>query len=108
MELRAMFPRDNVTPARLAGYERELRDVPPELLWRTVREVIRSRTYPSFPLVGELREVAARHALALPTEAEALGQVEARMRHARDYRQGPPPEPHPLVREALQRVGGYA
>lgn len=89
-------------------YERELSGLPPGLLADTVRDLIRTEKW--FPPIATILEQAAERALGLPDEPGALAQVERRMLWARmDESERPPeaPEVHPLVREAVDHVGGF-
>lgn len=104
-DLKRAYPRETITGDRLALYHRELVDLPPAVLAQAVSVVIRTSRY--FPTVAELRAAAAEFALGLPTEADALAQVEARIRWARDQ-EGEPPPVHPLAASTLKLVGGYA
>lgn len=89
-------------------YIENLMDVPPALLDRAVAELIRTEEF--FPKLATIRRACAELALDLPDEAGALRQIRARMRWAQldettrspDY-----PEVHPIVREALDHVGGF-
>lgn len=107
--LGAAFPRDRIKPDTFALYLAHTADIGEDALAAAVDELIRSGDY--FPTIRALRETAAEHALDLPTEAQALEQITARMDWARlDEHERPadPPEVHPLVRRALDLVGGYA
>lgn len=88
-------------------YVRELSDVPPAILEEAVRALIRTSEW--FPSVAAIRQAVAERTLALPSEAEALAQVSARSRWARqdEDERGDRPDVHPLVREALDQVGGW-
>lgn len=109
-DLKDAFPRQRVSEATFEVYVRELTDVPADVLAVTVRELVRSSEF--FPSISAIRQAAAERTLTLPSEAEALTQIEARMKWALDQRiQGDehvdPPPVHPLVREALDHVGGW-
>ncbi|MFL5313057.1 MAG: hypothetical protein ACJ79H_21705 [Myxococcales bacterium] len=101
------FRREKITPDVLALYLAELSDLPPAAVEAAARELIRTSDF--FPTIKALREAAVERLLSLPTEAQALAQIEARMGWARksEDARGDPPEVHPLVREALDRVGGW-
>lgn len=101
------FPRNQLGAGTLRVYLEELADVPPDVLAQAARALIRTSEF--FPTVRAIREACAEHALALPTEADALTQIEARMRWAREPEadRGPAPVVHPLVREVLGHVGGF-
>jgi hypothetical protein len=61
-----------------------------------------------FPTLRAIREAVAETILELPGEEEALAQIEARVTWGRsDDRDGDPPPVHPLVRQALDHVGGF-
>lgn len=106
-ELANAYPRQAVPDATVMVYLRALQDVPPAELERAIRALIRESRF--FPAVSEILERVAELALALPSEPDALAQIEARMRWARlpEREQGDPPVVHPLVLEALARVGGW-
>lgn len=106
-ELGAAFRRDKVPPETFALYLRHVADIPEDVLQAAVDELIRTGDY--FPTVRAIRAAAAEHVLDLPTEAAALAQISGRMDWARanDADQGDPPAVHPLVRQALDLVGGY-
>lgn len=85
-------------------YGRMLKDIPLDVVTAAVYGLIkRSRFMPS---IADITEECAEISLRLPREAEALAQLEARMAWGRE-REGEPPEIHPLVRTALEHVGGY-
>lgn len=107
-DLRHAFPNPSIDQARLDLYLRELADVPLPVLAVAVRTAIRGGDY--FPRISELRRLAAEHVLALPSEDEALRQVYARQEWGRrdEADRGDPPPIHPLVKEALDLVGGWA
>lgn len=101
-----LAPQEVDAMARL--YARELADLPPGLLEEAVRDLIRTERW--FPTIAAIRERTAERALALPEEAGALAQVEERMRWGRlddSERPAEPPEVHPLVRAAVDHVGGF-
>lgn len=107
-DLARAFPRQSVTAGTFQTYLRELADVPVPTLERTVRTLIRSSEF--WPSVRAVLEACAELTLALPGEADALAQIEARMAWARQDAQSraqEPPPVHPLVREALDHVGGW-
>lgn len=103
------FPRNSVAPETILVYARELSDLAPAALALAVRSLIRSSEW--FPSIRAIREQAAEILLALPTESVALSQIEDRVGWARreeHEREGEePPEVHPMVREALDHVGGF-
>lgn len=98
--------RADLPDATISLYLRELADLPDDVLERAVSQIIRTKRESWFPTIGEIRAVAAELVLALPGEADALGQVEARLAWG-ILRQGDPPDVHPLVREALDHAGGF-
>lgn len=106
-DLKLAFPREVVTNERVALYVRELADIPDAALQAACQHVIRNGRF--FPLVAELLDAAAEHTLALPSEGAALDQIEARIAWGRNrgHDDTSAPEVHPLVQEALQRVGGF-
>lgn len=101
------YPRQPLRPDTAAVYMRELADIPDDLLDGAVRAVIRESQW--FPTVAEIRAKAADLQLGLPSEPDALAQIQARMEWARqpEADRGDPPALHPLVDEALRRVGGW-
>lgn len=102
-KLASAYPRQKIDRKH---YEAELADVPLEVLAAAVRRLIRA---PGewLPSVGDVRAECAGAILGLPSEQEAAAQVEARMRWAREGRHGDRPEVHPLVRAAIDHVGGW-
>lgn len=107
-DLAKAFPRQAVSGDSVRVYRRALEDIPPAVLQETVDELIRTSRF--FPTVAEIREAAAERTLGLPSEAEALEQIKARQRWARDPEildPADPPTLHPLVREAVDHVGGW-
>lgn len=101
------FPREKVTSQRLELLVSELADLQAEAVAAAVTETIRKSEF--FPTIAALRKAAAEFMLGLPSEPAALAQVEARLAWARkpEAERGEPPEVHPLVREALDQVGGW-
>lgn len=106
-ELANAYPRQAVPDATVMVYLRALADVEPADLQRAVLALIRESRF--FPAVSEILERVAELALALPSEPDALAQIEVRMRWARqpDRESVAMPVVHPLVLEALDRVGGW-
>jgi hypothetical protein len=106
-DLARAFPRQPVTAETLRIYLRELADIPPAALETACRELMRASEF--FPTIRAIREAAAEHLLALPGEAGALAQIEARMAWGRadEDERGEAPGVHPLVREAVDHVGGF-
>lgn len=108
-DLARAFPRQTFDAGTLRVYLRELEDVPAEALDVATRQLIRTSEF--FPTVRAIRERVAENALDLPGEAAALAQVYARVAWARDddqEREGDPPPIDPLVRQALDQVGGFS
>jgi hypothetical protein len=101
------FPKQPLTQDTFAEYGRDLADVDEGLLDAAATFLIRTSREPWFPTVGEIRAACAEIALALPTEAEAVAQVDARIAWARMGGSERAPAVHPLVTEALGMVGGY-
>lgn len=106
-DLKDAFPHQKVGDRQVALYMRQLSDLPSDVLGVVVQEMIRTREF--FPTISAIRAAAAERMLALPGEAEALAQIEERMRWARlsEADRDEAPVVHPLVREALDHVGGY-
>ncbi len=96
-----------ITAETVATYIVHLADVPAEVMEAAVIDLIRTEEW--FPAIARIRRACAEVALALPTEGDALAQIEARMRWARLPEDDRPeqPEVHPAVREALDHVGGF-
>jgi hypothetical protein len=94
-ELAAAFPQRPVPRQTLAVYVRHLEDIDLDSLEVAVRGLIRTSEF--FPTVHAIRTAVAEAALGLPTEGEALAAVTTRGVVGL----------HPLVREALDMVGGY-
>lgn len=86
-------------------YQAELADCPPDVLAAAVRSLIRT-SMEWVPSIGHIRAEIAERLLALPSEREAVAQVDARIEHGR-AREGDAPVVHPLVREAVNHVGGW-
>lgn len=106
-DLVRLYEREQVGRERYGILVRELSDVPPEVLERAVRQVARTSEF--FPTLAAIRSACAELVLDLPSESAALAQVEARMRWGRadEDARGDPPRVHPLVKAALDHVGGY-
>jgi hypothetical protein len=96
-DLRDAFPQRAVTRETLTIYVRELSDLDPAALGDAVRLLIRTSEF--FPTIHAIRETVAEAALDLPSEAAALAEVNA-------LGAGRPGRLTPLVREALDAVGG--
>lgn len=93
-DLRAAFPHSNVPTSTLELYKRHLADLPLAVFDQVVTRLIRTEEH--FPTVAKIRRDAAELALGLPSEAEALTQIESREITS------------PLVRDCLRRVGGVS
>lgn len=104
------FPRTALNKGTPRVYLKHLEDVPPAALERAVRHLIQTSTEPWLPTVGEIRRVVAEQTLALPSEQEALEQVDARIEWARiqEGRRPAPPAVHEVVQDALDLAGGYS
>ena len=109
-ELKLAFYEANVPPDTFRYYLHDLADVPLDLLHTAVVHLCRTSADPRrFPTLGQIRAACAEHLLGLPNEAEALGQVQALVAWTRQStleRAEGAPAPHPLVRQALDLVGG--
>lgn len=105
-DLRRAFPRQEVEQETFALYLVELADVPLNVLEAAVHDLIRTQEF--FPSIRAIRAASAELALALPSPAGALAQVEARISWARTDAGGEAPTVHPTVRQALDLIGGYA
>lgn len=125
-DLKRAFPRERIPTETLAIFVRELADVDPAVLDEAVRTIIRGSRY--FPTIAEIRDVAASRVLGLPDEAEALAQadrysfadpqpvdcphpsyeeaLDCRRCQGTGVRYTVTVDIHPLVREALDLVGG--
>lgn len=109
-ELKLAFYEANVPPDTFRYYLHDLADVPVDLLHTAVVHLCRTSADPRrFPTLGQIRAACAEHLLGLPNEAEALGQVQALVAWTRQStleRAEGAPALHPLVRQALDLVGG--
>lgn len=105
-DLARAFPRQPVTADTLRVYLRELDDIPADALEVAVRALIRTSEF--FPTVRAIRETVTEATLALPGEAEALGQVAARVAWLSSglTAETTAPPLHEKVKEALNLVGG--
>jgi hypothetical protein len=83
---------------RMMIYVEHLADIPTGALEAGVNRMIATRQSPWFPTVAEIRAAVLDY--ELPNEAAALEQVEARVRL------GVESPLHPLVKRALDLVGG--
>jgi hypothetical protein len=93
-DLADAFPQREISRETVSIYVKHLQDIGPAEMEAAVQRLI--RTSSRFPTIRELREAVAEASLALPTEVEALALVNGGVRGL-----------HPLVREALEAVGGY-
>lgn len=105
-----IYPRQALRQGTIDAYVRELRDLPPDTLAGALTNLYRTSEF--FPTVAEIRRVAAEMTLRLPTEDEALSQVENRIRFAKTNADDHPALPvvapvHGDVKRALDHVGGY-
>lgn len=105
-DLAFAWPDRPVPPQTLALYARELSDVPDDVLTAVVRELIRTEQF--FPRLATILAACAEYVLHLPSEAEALDQIEARIAWGHNGRVPPSPAVAALVAAALDKVGGYA
>lgn len=103
-ELQLAFPDKPIPAETLQLYARKLADVPLDVLAPVVHEVVCTARF--FPRLAEIRSACAERALALPGDVQAVAQVDARLAWARGGLNGDAPDVHPLVREALDAVGG--
>lgn len=99
------FPLDRIESGTGTLYRDKLKDIPIPLLEAAIHDLI--CTAERFPKISQIKAAAAERDLELPSETEALAQIEARIR----WRHGPEPRgPAPPfcaeVREALNHVGG--
>jgi hypothetical protein len=106
-DLADAFPRNAIRPGTVRIYVANLEDIPSKTLEAAVTELIKTSEF--FPTVRAIREVAVERTLALPTEEEALSQVEARIgwRQLDELTRGEPPTVHADVKVALDHVGGF-
>lgn len=107
-ELVDAYPREHVNPNNIAVYLSKLSDVPPHLLADVIHDLI--CTGDRFPTIAQIKAACAEQATRLPTETEALTEIESRLRWRRqpEDTRGAPPAVTPEVAEALAHVGGYA
>jgi hypothetical protein len=94
-----------LSEARFRSYVSYLSDIPLPVLENGIDTLICTRTEDRLPTIGMIRSVCAELVSGLPTEAEALRQIDDRIFWAR-AREGDCPRPHPLVAEALRQIGG--
>lgn len=99
------YPRQPVSAANVTAYARGLSGVPLEVLSAAIDRCVQTEEW--LPTVALIRRTAAEMTAGLPTEAEALGQIQARQAWAREGGGDGVPPIHPLVHDALVRVGGW-
>lgn len=108
-DLAAAFPRMKIDRDTLRVYIADLEDLPIDVVDVAVRDL--RRTHEWFPTISHIREATAERMLGLPSESEALAQVDDRIRWARERDEAPDanerPDVHPLITEALDSVGGF-
>lgn len=106
-DLAPLFPRTFAHMTReqqaetLMAYADNLTDFPEETVGSACAELARTEEW--FPSLAKIRERCAELVLQLPTEDEALAQIEACV-----GQEGSSAKMHPLVRSALNLVGGFA
>lgn len=93
-DLARAFPQRKIERETLVVYMNNLADLPPEAVVDAC--IVLTRVSEFFPSIHAIRNTVAESLLALPSETEALAQVNP---HA-------VLRTHPLVREALEMVGG--
>ena len=102
-DLVAAFPRDGIRDYTIRIYRDKLADVPIHLLEAAAHNLI--CTEQRFPTIAQIRTAIAELTLDLPSETEALAEVEAKLRWWHNQH-GPRPSMHGAVRDALDHVGG--
>lgn len=105
-KLAAAFPTDMTEP-QIVLYEEYLTDIEDDDLKRAIDECIATCRF--FPRIAEIREKAAENAArrsGIPSAADAWAEVQHEIR-AKGFYQAPEFS-HPLVREAMLAVGGWA
>lgn len=103
--LRAAFPNQTIERETVRIYVEELSDLPPDILEAGIRHLLRTNEG-FFPSIAAIRRASAEVVLRLPSEDEALSQVEQRIAWGKG-KQGPPPTVHGDVGRALNHIGGY-
>lgn len=98
------YPKQETPVATLEVYAEDLAEIPAPVLEAAVTRLI--RTVEWFPTIRAIREAAAENLLALPSETEALQEVDLMTRWAREQ-DGEPPRIHPLIDRAAKMAGGY-
>lgn len=106
--LAKLYPRERVTVEQMAAYGRFLADVPPAVLEQAVAQVVATAEF--FPSIASLRSACAELQLGLPSELEALDQVDAVLawRRLDEDTRGAVPALHDVVKSTLRTVGGTA
>lgn len=105
--VRAFPDSKTANSATMSLFAENLTDIPPGLLEQAV--AVLARTEKWFPSLARIREVCAELALDLPTEADALRQIHARIAWGQLPDEGRPAMPivHDLAANALAQVGGF-
>jgi hypothetical protein len=104
-DLKAAFPRQELDQATVRVYVKHLSDLSATYVEQACEGLIQTSEW--FPTIRAIREATAELMLSLPSEAEALAQLDARIEWARTGKQGDEPEVHPLVHRCLQYTGGW-
>ena len=107
VKLADAYPRQTISRATATLYAADLATTNPELLDQAITRLIRTSEW--FPTLSEIRRACAEIALELPTEEEALTEIEDRIEWVRirdGHDTGAAPV-HSLVKQALDHVGGY-
>lgn len=102
-----MFPQRPVPAATIYLYVEHLTDLPEAQVEAAVATLV--CTYEWFPTLRAIREAVAENTLGLPSQDQALVQVERLIEWGRLDEGSRPAAPtlHPAVREALDHVGGF-
>lgn len=101
--------QEKVTARTIDTYIDYLASVPDRVLEAAVARILPTEDW--FPSLALIRRTCAELVLDLPSEADALEQVDGRIRWTREKGSGsgtPAPPVHPIVQQALNQVGGYA
>lgn len=107
--LKLHYDREPILFEKFQEYVRELDDVPETVLDQAVSKLVRTKSDPWFPTVGAIREACAEVTLGLPTEYDAFAEVDAVIKWGRmssEERSEKPPALNPVVKAALDQVGG--
>lgn len=106
-ELVDAYPRERIETRNIEVYLSKLADVPPHLLADVIHDLI--CTGDRFPTIAQIKFACAERVTQLPTETEALTEIERRLRWRRqdEETRGVAPAVTPEVAEALAHVGGY-